>query len=87
MEKEQPWCAADNIVAWGLSAGGYYAVRLAHTHRTSLRGAVCQGAGTHHSIGCEWLFQIAKHEYPFGLERGYVSEYGYKDFEEMKERC
>jgi pimeloyl-ACP methyl ester carboxylesterase len=85
--KEQPWCAADNIVAWGLSAGGYYAVRLAHTHRTSLRGAVGQGAGTHHFIGREWLSQIAKHEYPFGLERGYVSKYGYKDFEETKERC
>ena len=31
--------------------------------------------------------QIAKHEYPFGLERAYVTKYGYKDFEEMMDKC
>ncbi|KAF2679751.1 pigment biosynthesis protein Ayg1 [Lentithecium fluviatile CBS 122367] len=76
-----------NLVAWGLSAGGYYAIRLAHTHRESLRGVVGHGAGTHHYIGREWLSQISKHEYPFGLERAYVSKYGYTSFEEMMERC
>ena len=76
-----------NVVAWGLSAGGYYAIRLAHTHKDKLRAAVGHGAGTHHYIGREWLSQIGKHEYPFGLERAYVTKYGYKDFDEMKEKC
>jgi hypothetical protein len=46
------------VVAWGLSAGGYYAIRLAHTHRGRLRGSVAHGAGVHHYIGAEWLGQV-----------------------------
>ncbi|KAF2638703.1 alpha/beta-hydrolase [Massarina eburnea CBS 473.64] len=75
------------VIAWGLSAGGYYAIRLAHTHRDNLLGSVGQGAGTHHFIGREWLSQLAKHEYPFGMERAYTAKYGYASFEEMKEKC
>ncbi|KAF2648194.1 alpha/beta-hydrolase [Lophiostoma macrostomum CBS 122681] len=75
------------VIAWGLSAGGYYAIRLAHTHRERLLGAVGHGAGTHHYIGAEWLRQVGKHEYPFGLERAYVAKYGYADFDELMERC
>ncbi|KAF2123922.1 pigment biosynthesis protein Ayg1 [Dothidotthia symphoricarpi CBS 119687] len=75
------------VIAWGLSAGGYYAIRLAHTHKAQLLGSVGHGAGSHHYIGREWLEQIDKHEYPFGLEEAYIQKYGYKDFEEMKTRC
>jgi len=75
------------VIAWGLSAGGYYAIRLAHTHASSLAGSVGHGAGTHHYIGREWLEQVGRHEYPFGLERAYCMKYGYSDFEEMKEKC
>ena len=55
----------DNIVAWGLSCGGYYAVRIAHTHHDRLRGAVAQGAGVHHFFSLEWLDKVDDHEYPF----------------------
>lgn len=75
------------VISWGLSAGGYYAIRLAHTHREKLIGSVGHGAGTHHYIGREWLEQIDKHEYPFGLEQAYTAKYGYRDFEEMKKEC
>ncbi|OAK96891.1 alpha/beta-hydrolase [Phaeosphaeriaceae sp. SRC1lsM3a] len=75
------------VIAWGLSAGGYYAIRLAHTHANQLLGSVGHGAGTHHYIGREWLEQVAKHEYPFGLEEAYCAKYGYKHFEEMKAKC
>jgi hypothetical protein len=85
--KEQKEFDARNVVAWGLSAGGYYAIRLAHTHKDALRGSVGHGAGVHHYIGREWLSQIGKHEYPFGLERAYVGKYGYSSFSEMKEKC
>ncbi|ORY10123.1 pigment biosynthesis protein Ayg1 [Clohesyomyces aquaticus] len=83
----QPQFDSKKVIAWGLSAGGYYAIRLAHTHKESLAGSVGHGAGTHHYIGREWLDEIGKHEYPFGLERAYCEKYGYKDFEEMKEKC
>ncbi|KAH6629237.1 pigment biosynthesis protein Ayg1 [Boeremia exigua] len=85
--KQAPQLDETHVIAWGLSAGGYYAIRLAHTHRSKLIGSVGHGAGTHHYIGREWLGQIAKHEYPFGLERAYCQKYGYDDFETMKERC
>jgi pimeloyl-ACP methyl ester carboxylesterase len=75
------------VIAWGLSAGGYYAIRLAHTHRERLVGSVGHGAGIHYYIGREWLEQVGKHEYPFGLERAYIQKYGYESFEEMKEKC
>ena len=84
---QNPILDEKKVIAWGLSAGGYYAIRLAHTHREKLIGSVGHGAGTHHYIGREWLEQIDKHEYPFGLEQAYCQKYGYKDFEEMKERC
>jgi hypothetical protein len=81
------WCDKKKVAAWGLSAGGYYAIRLAHTHAGKLRGSVGHGAGTHHYIGKEWLSQISKHEYPFGLEEAYTQKYGYGSFDEMKEKC
>ncbi|KAF2438180.1 pigment biosynthesis protein Ayg1 [Karstenula rhodostoma CBS 690.94] len=75
------------VVAWGLSAGGYYAIRLAHTHASLLKGTIGHGAGTHHYIGREWLEQVHRHEYPFGLERAYVAKYGYRSWEEMLDKC
>ncbi|KAJ4992434.1 UPF0255 protein [Stagonosporopsis vannaccii] len=85
--KQNPRLDEKRVIAWGLSAGGYYAIRLAHTHKDSLIGSVGHGAGTHHYIGREWLEQVGKHEYPFGLEEAYSQKYGYADFEEMKARC
>lgn len=85
--QDHPHLDEKKVIAWGLSAGGYYAIRLAHTHRERLLGSVGHGAGTHHYIGREWLEQIDKHEYPFGLERAYTQKYGYSSFEELKEKC
>ena len=54
-----------NLVAWGLSCGAFYAVRVAHSHRGNLRGSVAQGAGLHHFFDRQWLDRIDDHEYPF----------------------
>jgi hypothetical protein len=75
------------VIAWGLSAGGYYAIRLAHTHASQLAGAVGHGAGTHHYIGKEWLSEVNHHEYPFDLKRAYLGKYGYKTWEDLVEDC
>lgn len=83
----QPEFDSRKIVAWGLSAGGYYAIRLAHTHSDKLAGAVGHGAGTHHYIGKEWLAHADHHEYPFDLSRPYLSKYGYSSWEELLEKC
>ncbi|KAF1992385.1 alpha/beta-hydrolase [Aulographum hederae CBS 113979] len=83
----QPSLDASKVIAWGLSAGGYYAIRLAHTHASKLVGAVGHGAGTHHYIGAEWLAQIDKHEYPFSLKKPYLMKYGYDTWEDLLETC
>jgi hypothetical protein len=78
---------ARKVIAWGLSAGGYYAIRLAHTHAERLAGAVGHGAGVHHYIGKEWLSEINHHEYPFDLKRAYLGKYGYDTWEELVNNC
>jgi Esterase FrsA-like len=84
---QQPELNEKRVVAWGLSAGGYYAIRLAHTHANKLLGAVGHGAGTHHYIGKEWLKEVDHHEYPFDISRAYLGKYGYSSWDELLEKC
>ncbi|MCJ1341143.1 hypothetical protein MMC09_006439 [Bachmanniomyces sp. S44760] len=76
-----------NVVAWGLSAGGYYAARIAHTHKEYLKGSVAQGAGIHHFFDKQWLKRADEHEYPFALNRALSQKYGYTSEEEFKEKA
>jgi len=85
--KSVPEFNARKVIAWGLSAGGYYAIRLAHTHATRLAGSVGHGAGTHHYIGKEWLEHVHHHEYPFSLKEAYLGKYGYGSWDELVEKC
>lgn len=68
---------ASRVLLWGLSAGGYHAVRAAHTHRTRLRGVVAQGAGVHHFLDRDWLARADGHEYPFALTPAFAAKHGY----------
>ncbi len=52
-------------VAWGLSTGGYYAMRIACTHKERLTGVVSQGGGCHRMFEPEWLAKVDHLEYPF----------------------
>ncbi|KAI1077816.1 Alpha/Beta hydrolase protein [Whalleya microplaca] len=74
----------DRLLVWGLSSGGYYAVRIAHTHRESLRGVVAQGAGCHHFFDREWLERADGHEYPFLLSPAMAMKHGFAGVEEYK---
>ncbi|KAI1327060.1 alpha/beta-hydrolase [Xylariaceae sp. FL0255] len=65
------------VMCWGLSSGGYYAVRLAHTHADKLAGVVAQGAGTHHFFDPVWLDRADGHEYPFQLLPALAMKHGY----------
>ena len=53
------------IAVWGLSCGGYYGIRAAHTHKERLKGCVGQGSGVHYFFGNEWMEKAGGHEYPF----------------------
>ncbi|KAK5626628.1 hypothetical protein RRF57_002343 [Xylaria bambusicola] len=82
------WMCADgrfdmrHVVCWGLSSGGYYAVRAAHTHREQLAGVVAQGAGTHYFFAREWLEKAEGHEYPFSLLPALARKHGFDNIEE-----
>ena len=55
----------DKIVTWAFSTGGFYAIRMAHTHHDKLAGVVALGGGTHHMFDEEWLDNVNHLEYPF----------------------
>lgn len=64
---------------WGFSTGGYYAIRLAHTHRDRLAGVVALGGGCHHMFAPEWLDNVNHLEYPFDLAHTLAYKWGYGD--------
>ncbi|KAI1177795.1 Alpha/Beta hydrolase protein [Nemania sp. FL0916] len=70
------------VLCWGLSSGGYYAVRAAHTHRSYLAGVVAQGAGTHYFFDEAWLRRADGHEYPFKLLPALALKHGFSSVEE-----
>ncbi|KAF5591808.1 conidial pigment biosynthesis Ayg1 [Fusarium pseudoanthophilum] len=82
--REQSCFDLDRIVAWGLSAGGYYAARIAFTHARRLLGAVAQGAGTHHFLSPQWLSRADGHEYPCSVTHALASKYGFDTVDELK---
>lgn len=53
------------LCVWAFSTGGFYAIRLAHTHPDRLAGVVALGGGTHHMFDPEWLDEVNHLEYPF----------------------
>ncbi|KAI1295171.1 Alpha/Beta hydrolase protein [Xylaria venustula] len=85
------WMQADRrfdmrrVMCWGLSSGGYYAVRAAHTHRERFAGVVAQGAGTHHFFDAKWLKRADGHEYPFPLLPALAKKHGCQTVEEYLE--
>lgn len=71
------------VIAWGLSAGGHNAIRVAHTHASRLAGSVGQGAGTHHFFSRAWLEKAKDHEYPWTLLPAMREKLGYETEEAM----
>lgn len=86
MEKEGVY-DMKKILCWGLSAGGYNAVRVAHTHKERLAGAVGQGAGTHHFFSRAWLEKAKDHEYPWTALPALAEKFGYKTEEDLLENA
>ncbi|KAI4727683.1 alpha/beta-hydrolase [Aureobasidium sp. EXF-10728] len=75
------------IITWGLSAGGYNAVRAAHTHSDRLAGAIGQGAGTHHFFSREWLEKAQCKEYPWNALPALTEKFGYKDHDDFMDNA
>ena len=69
------------IIVWGFSTGGYYALRLAHTHHDRIFASISLGGGAHHMFDREWLENVNKLEYPFDLANTLTYKFGYPDLE------
>jgi Esterase FrsA-like len=67
------------LVARGVSTGGYYAFRIAHTHSNRLFAVVAQGGGSHHMFDAAWINAQNQMEYPFGLADALAYKFGYRD--------
>ena len=66
------------ICARGISTGGYYAFRIAHTHADRLFAVVAQGGGCHHMFDAPWIRAQNQMEYPFALADALAYKFGYR---------
>ena len=67
------------ILARGISTGGYYAFRIAHTHADRLFAVAAQGGGCHHMFNAGWIRAQNQMEYPFALSDALAYKFGYRD--------
>lgn len=67
------------VAMWAYSTGGYYAIRLAHTHYDRLAGVVALGGGCHYMFDPRWLSRVNHLEYPFDLANTLAYKFGYDD--------
>ena len=67
------------VVARGISTGGYYAFRLAHTHADRLFAVAAAGGGCHHMFDPAWIHAQNQMEYPFALAEALAYKFGYRD--------
>jgi hypothetical protein len=66
------------VLARGISTGGYYAMRIAHTHAERLFAVVAQGGGCHHMFDPRWIRAQNQMEYPFALADAMAYKFGYR---------
>jgi hypothetical protein len=75
-------------VAVGASFGGYWAMKLAHTHREFLRGAVNWGGGVHVTFGEQWQRRSrSAGSYLMDLMAARAAIFGGSSFEDYVASC
>jgi esterase FrsA len=81
----QPRFDAERVGYWGASTGGYWAVKIAHTHRDRLACAVSHGGCVHHAFEPGWIEEAQWGEYPFELAETLAYAFGRNTFDEWVE--
>ncbi|KAH7356350.1 Alpha/Beta hydrolase protein [Pyrenochaeta sp. MPI-SDFR-AT-0127] len=82
---QQDSLAKKKVAIWAFSTGGFYAIRVAHTHADKLAGVVALGGGCHHMFDKAWLNHVNHLEYPFDLANTLAYKFGYgNDVEKFK---
>ncbi len=76
---------ADRVGLHGGSTGGYWATKVAHTHRGRVRAAVNQGGPAHFAFQKNWIVNAQHGEYPFELAETAACAFGRRTAEEWVE--
>ena len=84
---DQPYVDPNRIAIIGGSTGGYWATKLAHTHRDRIAAAVSQGGCAHYAFTPEWIERAQDGEYPFELAETLACCFGMATFEEWVENA
>lgn len=69
----------------GGSTGGYWATKVAHTHRERIRAAVNHGGMVHFAFTPEWIAKAQYGEYPFELAETLALAFGLSTYDEWVE--
>lgn len=86
--EQQPEIDQTRKAMWAFSTGGYYAIRVAHTHPNRLSGIVALGGGCHYMFHPDWLSHVNHLEYPFDLASTLAYKFGYgNDLESFKKEA
>lgn len=72
----EPMLDASKIVLVGASTGGYWATKLAHTHRERIAAAVNHGGPAHLAFEAQWIARASRGEYPFELAETLACAFG-----------
>ncbi len=72
----------DRVALMGSSTGGYWAAKLARTHRARIRAAVDNGGPVHHSFAAEWIARAQVGEYPFDLAETLAAAFGRSTYDD-----
>ena len=72
----QPTLDAGRTVLVGASTGGYWATKLAHTHRDRIAAAVNHGGPAHFAFQRDWIVRASRGEYPFELAETLACAFG-----------
>jgi esterase FrsA len=76
------WIAAEpglderRVALVGASTGGYWAAKLAHTHKDKIAAAVDHGGPAHLAFQASWIARASRGEYPFELAETLASAFG-----------
>lgn len=87
------WCAtrpeidAARIAVWGGSTGGYWAAKVAHTHRERLKAAVCHGGCAHYAFTPQWIETAQYGSYMFELAETLACAFGGESFDYWVDYC
>ncbi|KAJ5703262.1 hypothetical protein N7493_011651 [Penicillium malachiteum] len=68
---------ANQVIVRGISTGGYYVMRIAHTHANRLKAAVAPDGGSHHMFDDTWIRAQNHMEYPFALADALAAKCGF----------